>query len=354
MVEWYKYLNNNNYSAAVDDLTEREKVGKYQYSSDGKIYDESGNEVKQELTNVNAYTPILSISIENDKNDETNDGDLHKSDYSGFNFGLITMPSTAIDLDKKITNVKFTSQTGATLVSANPTDKSAAYITALDEVTGGSKYAKMELDKSLMYGSSLETTYEITVINNSDKDYIEDEGSDEYGNYYYYGEKTSTSKLKQVKVEEVVDELDSKYNFDSKESEFTAYKSNPDKGETETTVNITKNNSDGSTENTNTISITGWESLESGESEHMSYTVTSLLSDDNDTAYENKAKITKISLDRLTTLKSDYEWGNDTTTLSITPPTGADRRPIYWIAGTIGLIVLASGIVFLKKRILKK
>ena len=93
------------------------------------------------------------------------------------------MPSTSIDLDKKITNVKFTSQTGATLVSANPTDKSAAYITALDEVTGGSKYAKMELDKSLMYGSSLETTYEITVINNSDKDYIEDEGSDEYGNY---------------------------------------------------------------------------------------------------------------------------------------------------------------------------
>lgn len=360
LVEWYKYLNSNNYSTAVDDLAEREKVDEYTYTDDGKVYDKDGKEA-QGLLNVNAYTPITSISIENDTNTETTiqgEDYTQKSSYSGFNFGLITTPTIKITPQKKITNVKLTTQTGTTLVSANPTDKSAAYITALDEVTGGSKYAKMELDKSLMYGSSLETTYEITIENNSDKDYVEeDKDSSEYGNYYYYGEKTSTTtktRLKTVKVEEVVDELDSKYNFDSNESTFTAYVSSPDKGETQKEVKVTKNNSDGSSQTTNTISITGWEKLASGESEHMSYTVTSLLSENNDTAYENKVKITKVSLDRLSTLQSNYEWRKDETTLTITPPTGGDRRPIYWVAGTLGLIVLAGGIIFIKKKLLKK
>ena len=127
-----------------------------------------------------------------------------------------------------------------------------------------------------------------------------------------------------------------------------------DKGETQKEVKVTKNNSDGSSQTTNTISITEWEKLASGESEHMSYTVTSLLSENNDTAYENKVKITKVSLDRLSTLQSNYEWGKDETTLTITPPTGGDRRPIYWVAGTLGLIVLAGGIIFIKKKLLKK
>lgn len=356
LVEWYKYLNSNNYSTAVDDLTEREKVDEYTYTDDGKVYDKDGKEA-QGLLNVNAYTPITSISIENDTNTETTiqgEDYTQKSSYSGFNFGLITTPTIKITPQKKITNVKLTTQTGTTLVSANPTDKSAAYITALDKVTGGSKYAKMELDKSLMYGSSLETTYEITIENNSEKDYVEDKNSSEYGNYYYYGETSTATSLKKVKVEEVVDELDSKYNFDSNESTFTAYVSSPDKGETQKEVKVTKNNSDGSSQTTNTISITGWEKLASGESEHMSYTVTSLLSENNDTAYENKVKITKVSLDRLSTLQSNYEWRKDETTLTITPPTGGDRRPIYWIAGTLGLIVLAGGIIFIKKKLLKK
>ena len=356
IVEWYKYLNNNNYSTAIDDLAQREQFDKYQYKDDGKVYDESGNEVTDFPTNINAYTPMTGISIENDINTSTDEGDAHKSNYSGFNFGLIKQPETTILLDKKITNVKFTTQTGTTLVSANPVDRSSQYLTALDKITGGSKYAKMEIDQSLIYGSALETTYEIVIENKSDKEYIEDEGSNDYGKYYYYGEISSTSKLKAVKVNEVVDELDKKYNYDSKQEKTTASIVHSD-GNTETVeVSITKNNPDGSTETTNSLKMKGWKEFESGAKETISYTVTSLLSVDNDTAYTNKARVTSLSLDKLTTLKSGFNWelAKDTTTLSITPPTGSDKRPIYWIAGTIGLIVLATGIIFLKKKVLKK
>ena len=80
------------------------------------------------------------------------------------------------------------------------------------------------------------------------------------------------------------------------------------------------------------------------------------MSADNDTAYMNKAKVTSISVDKLNTLKSNFNWerAKDETNLTITPPTGSDKSQTYWIAGAIGLIILAAGIVFIKKKILKK
>ena len=356
IVEWYKYLNNNNYSTAIDDLAQRLEIEKYKYTDDGKVYDEVGNEVTNYPTNVNSYTPITSISIENDVNTSTDEGNAHKSTYAGFNFGLIEEPNTEITLDKKITNIKFTTQTGATIVSENPTDKKSQYVTALDKITGGSKYAKMEMEQDLIYGSELATTYEIIIQNNSTKDYIEDEGTDEFGTYYKYGEMTSTSKLKKVTINEVVDELDNKYNYDSKQESSTAKVEHSDGSTEEQQISITKNEADGSTTTTNSISMKGWSAIESEAKESISYTVTSLLSSENDTAYVNKAKVTSISIDKLSTLKSNFNWekAKDTTTLTITPPTGSDRRNIYWIAGTIALIVLATGIVFIKKKLLKK
>ena len=65
LVEWYKYLNNSNYSTAVDDLTQRSKFDNYKYSEDGKVYDASGNLVsdKDYLANVYAYTPMAGAPL---------------------------------------------------------------------------------------------------------------------------------------------------------------------------------------------------------------------------------------------------------------------------------------------------
>lgn len=363
ILEWYKYLNNSNYSTAVDDLTQRSKFDNYKFSEDGKVYDASGNLVSDTdyPANVYAYTPMAGISIENDVNTSTDvqkDTDTQKPNFGGFNFGLIEQPETKIQLQKIITNIKFTTQTGTTIVSANPTDRTATYLTALDKITGGSQNVKMELDQNLIYGSALETTYQLTIENDSDIEYIEDEGSEDYGKYYYYGDKNSpTAHLKAVKVNEVIDKLDKKYNYDSKQETSEATIEHKIDGTTETkTIKIKQNTSDGSTETTNSLSITEWKELESKATETMSYTVTSLLSKDNDTSYKNTARVTSISLDKLTPLRSDFNWSkaSSSAVLAITPPTGSDKRPIYWVAGTIGLIVLAAGIVFIKKKALKK
>ena len=153
----------------------------------------------------------------------------------------------------------------------------------------------MEMDQNMIYGSELATTYEIVVSNESNKDYIEDEGSDEFGKYYYYGEISSTAKLKKVTVQEIVDQLDKKYNFDSKQESSTAEVKYSDGGTEQTSIAISKYNPDGTTETSNSIRMTGWKSFEAGSTETMSYTVTSLLSAETDTAYENKARITTIT-----------------------------------------------------------
>ena len=372
LVEWYKYLQQN-YSTAVDDTNQRLATEKYVYKEDEKVYDESGNVVTYP-TNVNAYTPMTGISIENDVNDYTDNGDYHSPRYDGFNFGIIEESAPKIKLDKKITNVSLTTQTGSTLVSANPTDRTASYVTALDNTTGGSKYAKVEIEPSLIYGSELKTTYEITITNNSVKDYIEDKESSEFGYYYKYGEKTDTAELKKITVNEVIDELDAKYNYDPTAGEVKETVVHEDTSIEESTVKIEKpevTTSTSSTETTtvtnpdesittttnNTLSIKGWSGIESGAKTSINYTVTSLLSnEDNDTLYTNKAKITSISLDKLTTLKSNFEWGEnlkDTTTLTITPTTGEDRSNTYWVAGAVALVVIAAGFVVLKKKVLK-
>ncbi len=362
LVEWYKYLNNTTYSTATDDLDQRSQTDGYTYT-DGKIYDKDGNEVSGYM-NINAYTPMVGISIENDINDSTDvkgNGDnvegAQKSIYSGFNFGIIKNAPTDLIVDKKITNVKFTTQTGTTLVSANPNDD-AKYLTALDKVTGGSKYAKLEMDKSLIYGSELATTYEVSITNNSTKDYIEDEEVDGeenkgYGYYKKYGIiDDEHAHLKKITIKEVVDTMDTKYTFNSKQDE-TSQTLTYENGTTKVgkKVEIVKN------DDANNLTITNWESLASKEKTTISYTVSSLVSSENDdTSYTNEAKITKISLDKLATLENGFDWTKvkSRTELVITPPTGGNRSNLYWIVGTIGLIVIAGGIVIIKRKLLTK
>ena len=134
----------------------------------------------------------------------------------------------------------------------------------------------------------------------------------------------------------------------------------PETTETQTSTSTeTTTNPDGTTTTTtnNYLSIKGWSGIESQAQTSITYTATSLLStEDEDTAYVNEARITSLSLDKLTTLNTNFEWGDnlrDSTTLTITPNTGSDRSNTYWIAGAIALVVLGAGFVFLKKKVLK-
>ena len=352
LAEWYKSTGNTNYSTAVDDLTQRKTIDGYVYKDDGKVYDKDGKETT-DIMNINSYTPMIGISIENDVANETaiNAGTEHKNEFTGFNFGLVKEPDTDVNIEKKITNVKFTNQVGSTLVSENPASKESTYVTALDKVTNGSKYAKLEIEPEQIYGSNLEITYEITITNNSVEDYTDE-------SYYKYGESGETKK--KVTVLEVNDDLDEKYNYDSVPKTTVQTKSNESKASKEITLTPQKEtitNSDGTTTETKYVKMTGWEALASNESTTTSYTVTALVANnEEDPLYTNDAKIKSLSLDTLATLNtesaSEKHWAADKTVFTITPTTGENRSETYFVIGTIALGIIVAGLVLIKKKVL--
>ena len=414
IIEWYKYIDEEKYSTATDSLELRSQTNNYIYNRDGTItrksdgkvickfeeengqkkvilYDDAGNPMDSFDENDNillmkSYTPITSISIENDQDEYTDEGDKHEEVFARFNFGIIEEAKTEILVEKGITNVEFTNQTGSTIINENPYKAKSPYLADLETVNGGSKYARLELEGNLIYGSELATTYKVKITNtkDSDVDYVEDEG-EHFGDYFRFGDH-SNAHQKTVQIEEAIDYLDQKYNYksvipeneyllDSSGNFITDENGNKINGikieETYTnqegskTTNNEKiivtieDNIDGtgarSSTTTQHLSFTGWNEVKRNESVEVSYKVTSLLSKDDDTIYTNQAEVESISLNKLTTLKNSFNWEQclQETTLTIYSSTGADRSNIYWIAIAVGLITIVAGIVVIRKKILK-
>ena len=375
--EWYKYMGSTKYSTAVDDTTQRAEI-------EGDNSYKLGKAKTSQL--INAYTPRTGISIENDKNLA---GVEHIEKFDGFNFGIITFPKTEITPVKEITNVKLTNQVGTVMTTGNPVDE-PQYISDLSKLSEtGTTSAKAELDPNLIHGTQLETTYKITITNNSQWDYgtVNKDGTITNDNYYKYGE-TEKQELKGVEVTEVEDYIDKKYktnvedlkdisskigelqkdgtlNVTNEKTDIKFKKKAPettgDQTSESTTTENTQQNSEGSTTTTktDTLSVTGWNRLKAGESQTVEYTaVATIASTADDLVYENQARVVSMKLDKLIELNAisennDYWQKTDNTIITIVPNTGKDKSNTYWIAGTIALIVLGAGFVILKKKVLK-
>ncbi len=361
IANWYKLMDSRNYSTAVDDLAKRLSIQEFTYTDDGKVYDKDSKEVNDKIV-ITSNTPMISISIEDDTDEtsENNEGKQYNNEFTGFNLGLIKQPDTPVITNKKITNVKFTNQVGTTLVSENPATKQSTYVTALDVVVDptGSKNAKLEIEPESIYGSNIELTYEISIENQSAKDFVENVTDPHFGDYFKYGE-SETAKAKKVTIKVLEDDLDSKFNYNSvptTTTQTTSYttSSGPNQISIKPVIKE-ETDSDGTKTTTQYLEMTGWESLESGQSTKTSYTVTALIANDElDTDYKNNAKVKSLSIDTLSTLTTNSltKWEAGKTVFTIMPTTGENRDQMYWYISAVALAIVASGIVLIKKKVL--
>lgn len=193
--EWYKNLEGDNYSVAVDSLDRRER------HNSGEITDE------QEDKLMIAGTPMVDITVENTQgNYHTNDevrlsqGELFK----GFNFGIIIQPKQRIEMEKVVTSVRLTNAPN-NIFNGNPETDNMPGVTDLDgKVNGGSTFTRMEVEESNIYGSNLALRYNIRLKNASDINYYETR--QEYLGYYYmFGEVTKGAKTPDIYIENIID-----------------------------------------------------------------------------------------------------------------------------------------------------
>lgn len=363
---WYLGIKDN-LNLAIDDLELRKQL------SDGK-YELTASKLQDiESRNITAQTAEISIPIHYTDKTEGKWSNDYPNELGYMNFGIIEIPRTRLNIGKKITYIKLTNQQGATLSEGNPATQNIAYTTDLDKKTkGGSTYVKVEVDN--VYGGTLEIKYEITVENNSDLDYIED-------NYYKYGD-TENATEKKVDIKEIYDYLDPKLLYIAdKETKgietinLETYRNQVDDkipAEVKQVLSLIKEleeENDLQFKEILRVSNIGQLSSSKGKDKNnSSKTITinamrKLDTQEDDLEFINIAEITKIENDPITpanvelpqTEKTDMKIRTKIgitpkVTITITPPTGENRNMIYFVVGTIALVVVAGGIGLIRRK----
>lgn len=357
---WYRKLEGENYSVAIDSLNERKALNN---DKENNIIDDSKENTKEnEKVIIDAGTAKMYLGIENNKDDkETEDVEVednvqkeeYKNEINGINFGIIEQPIQQAKVEKVITYVTLTNSQNNVVFDGNPENAKMQGVSDLDnQQNGGSIYVRAEVLEDIIYSSKLELDYEIRVTNVSDVNYYED-------NYYLYGDKNGAHEIT-LKVNEVTDYLDETLKYLPEKS---------DKDRVSTEIKSMKLDD----RNVQVLKLNKWDDVLftnklNDNSRKTTDKVTivaerTLSREDKDMEIINEAEITgtkhatetgNTEEEKLKIAPSEVHTnGRVKVVTSITPPTGENKQlgVYYAIAGIVTLVLLSAGIVIIKKKI---
>ena len=313
-------------------------------------------------------------------------------------FGIIERARQDYEVNKRISNLRVVLSNGQVLVDGNPYLQSVDLPIDLDEYWNNLEktptadkalpYTKalpgdvnVEIDNELLQGIQVSVEYTITIRNKSEKDYKYTDSHD----YYYYGingkDEITTA------IRKVVDYMDDSLNYDDDSNESQGWmkvtadnlKNWKDDGEDpkqlialpedkigDKSYNVYDGIKKGYTIGVTEAFYNGGNGIGVGKSASVKIYGKRLIST-SETGFsaQNHAEIIETMGIRTLTnsIPGNYnpsesggspdEPDDDKTKLTITPPTGLADNKIFVISMTaIILVVLASGIVVIKKKVL--
>lgn len=361
---WYLDIMGGNHSMATDKYyVDRDgnssNIIEMRTNSDKEINYSSKNSFNE--GNIQALSANMNIQFEYLR-EQSKDYDYNfKNNCSGMCFGIIERPRVEIKLEKEISNVKLTLNNGTTIINGDPRDQNVSpYLVSMND-----SYAKIEMENNSLYSSTVDVTYNLTATNDSEIDYASED-------YYRKGIKGAETPVKTT-VTKIIDYLSyQKCNYIDKSGNVRF-------GTADDYNKIDYFESgviDYNSQYKDQLLVMSEEQLlpsRAGMGENKAnYTVTvsRLLSNlDDDLGWESYSEI--IGLKNLTftaqytSHSGNYKAGDEVryptgtseddnadSTIAITPSTGGNRSyTIYIVAGTV-LIVLASGVIIIKKFVL--
>ena len=390
---WYMKIGDNN-SVAVDNMLDRLDIEDLQYSNFNKKEDGS-TYVKPE--NMTAYSKSFIIPVEFDVNKEAQVqnglGNIEgiSNELNKLDFGIIERPREDLFVEKTITYITITLGNGQKLIDGDPRTDKINYVKTMgfDDIkngqqarTIGNKRLLAELDSELTQGAQLELAYEVSVTNNNEIDYdygVAGNYSDITGNnyittsekakYYYYGDKNGLAEMKVTL--QLVDYMSSDIvygeNEDWANADLETLHEASAKLISDDVYKIVKEECIALQPKEGLITLARGE-----ESAKLTMTARKILTSQEENVYDNHAEIIKIDGKTARTIQAingtvkekTYKPGNYAPGLGIneqddngveaiiTPPTGIINMIIYVIAGLVGLIVIAGGTIYIKKKVL--
>lgn len=387
---WYRVNTDKRYSDALDNYDTRLKIDRGDTS----------------INKMDSKTPTMVFGVEladdiDNKKTETSGIDKVTFSIENIDFGVIERPRQSIDVTKRAKSMKITLANGQVIADAKIVEKDGKlqleqqvkgviYTEPSDKNNPKNGQIKAEIDNELIQGATVEIKYEIKVQNNSEIDY------DSKG-YYCYGEKGE--EIVKIKASGVYDYLDNTMIANDENTEW----------ETKTIVNYNEKvskptimeeyfkyqsssiDSSGNTEirvwyeefkEQYATAIKNWNITEikearkkkladktilhnanlegeiaPGDSKQASLTASKILTNTDEIELNNDVEITEVTRTAKTGRKvtpkytSLYDRGE---TVTITTPTGENKNYILITIVAISFfVILGTGIVFIKKKILK-
>lgn len=396
---WYRVNTHIKYSDAKDNYATRLKIDSEDTSID-KMDSMTNIDKMDSKTNSMTFGVELKDDIYNSKT-ETSGIDKVTFSIENIDFGVIERPRQSIDVTKRAKSMKITLANGQVIADAKIVEKDGKlqleqqvkgviYTEPSDKNNPKNGQIKAEIDNELIQGATVEIKYEIKVQNNSEIDY------DSKG-YYCYGEKGE--EIVKIKASGVYDYLDNTMIANDENTEW----------ETKTIVNYNEKvskptimeeyfkyqsssiDSSGNTEirvwyeefkEQYATAIKNWNITEikearkkkladktilhnanlegeiaPGDSKQASLTASKILTNTDEIELNNDIEITEATRNKRTGRKVTpqysflYDRGE---TVTITTPTGENKNYILITIVAISFfVILGTGIVFIKKKILK-
>lgn len=350
--KWYLVKEDNRYSDARDDIYLRPEYNKNIDKDLTTTYSNYNNQIS--INYMNAYTPIMNIGIEFTLEDTTNAFTFERIvKLENIDFGIVERPDIDISIEKQITSLEILAQNGTAIIpKGDPSDTSTRmqYVKKLDRLVSA------EIETKLLQGAKLNLEYTITIVNNSDKDYLEEE-------YYYYGTGGKTETTSRAK--QVVDYLDNTMTLQLEQTENTWVQVTAENLYNDGNGLISKEVYEELKAGKHHILTTNaFEQVGSGEEKSIKLYATKYLATTDDFREENRVEVIELTGLRAIkeTIPGDYKPTEAPKTQDesemdfvITPPTGTTINYAIYIGATIvTFAILVLGIVIIKKRIIKK
>ncbi len=357
------------------------------------------NELMQN-TKMTAETGLMVIELEYDKTGTPNQTQNNKASYKiqNVDLGLEERPKAQLVIDKEVTNVKLTLADGSILFDAKNTasnvlwkEHKAYQVGYKGNVMDPAKFGNLQnirnknaskfglvqltMDEELMHGATIEIAYQVTLTNIGEVDYKDNL-------FYYTGNKSDSAQVVTTRANQVIDYVANNLQFNaSNNSNWKVIEKNVLNAE-EAKDSLVNNNLKAQVEKYNTVIVTEAlskdlvpslykEKVKSGEdSVSVPLVLTQLITTENDTddlTYRNLVEIVKTS----NTIGRRMEYsvvGNQdpeanpqeldsdiAEVVRILPPFG--RAINYILLAIIAIVVISiatGGIIFIKKKVLKK
>lgn len=389
---WYRVNTDKRYSDALDNYDTRLKIDRGDTS----------------INKMDSKTPTMVFGVEladdiDNKKTETSGIDKVTFSIENIDFGVIERPRQSIDVTKRVKSMKVTLANGQVIADAKIIEKDGklqleeqakgvAYIQPSANASPKNGMIKAEIDNELIQGATVEIKYEIKVQNNSEIDYDSER-------YYCYGEK-KVREIVKIKASGVYDYLDNTMIVNDENTKWvTKTIENYNEEVSKPTVieeYLHKYQSSSTDASGNTEIRIGYEKFEEqyseakgnwkieniitarkkrladktilynadlekelapGESKNASLTASKILTNTDEIELNNDIEITETTRNTRTGRKvtpkytSLYDRGE---TVTITTPTGENKNYILITIVAISFfVILGTGVVFIKKKILK-